>query len=108
VPAGELPFEFMLNALRLKDGFQLDEFTGATGLPADTVTHRLAELASRGLLDTEGGRYRPSSLGFRFLNDLIGAFLPEGNGRRTPGELYTAPSGVVSDNDFRHFVSEVR
>jgi oxygen-independent coproporphyrinogen-3 oxidase len=108
VPAAELPFEFMLNALRLTDGFGLDEFERATGLPAGVVAPRLAELASRGLLGIEGGRCRPSSLGFRFLNDLIGAFLPGENGRRTPAELYTAPGRGVSDKDFHDFVSEVR
>jgi oxygen-independent coproporphyrinogen-3 oxidase len=98
----------MMNALRLKEGFELEEFTRATGLPADAVENRLTQLASRGLLATASGRYRPSTLGYRFLNDLIGAFLPEENGRRTPGELCTAPSRIVSDKDFRHFVSEMR
>jgi putative oxygen-independent coproporphyrinogen III oxidase len=107
VPAAELPFEFMLNALRLTEGFRTADFERATGLAAAAVTPRLGEFASRGLVQTEGGRYRATGLGFRFLNDLVAGFLPDENGGRTPRELYTAPSRVVSERDFRDFVSEV-
>ena len=107
VPAAELPFEFMLNALRLTEGFRSADFERATGLAAATVMPRLGELASRGLVRAEGGRYRATVLGFRFLNDLVAGFLPDENGRRTPRELYTAPSRVVSERDFGDFVSEV-
>jgi putative oxygen-independent coproporphyrinogen III oxidase len=107
VPARELPFEFMLNVLRLAEGFTLAEFERATGLPAASMGQTLAALAARGLIEECEGRFRPTSTGFRFLNDLIAAFLPEENPRRDPGELYTAPSRFVSDRDFDHFVSEV-
>jgi len=107
VPGRELPFEFMLNVLRLVEGFTLADFERATGLPAASVRQPLAAQAARGLIEERDGSFRPSPTGFRFLNDLIAAFLPEENPRRGPGELYTAPSRFVSDRDFHHFVSEV-
>ncbi len=107
VPAAELPFEFMLNALRLAEGFRLADFERTTGLAAPVVTPKLADFAARGLVQEEDGRYRATALGFRFLNDLLAGFLPDEKTRRTPGELYTAPSRFVSERDFRDFVSEV-
>ena len=82
VPAAELPFEFMLNALRLVEGFTLGDFEGGTGLPASAVTPTLESLGRRGLVEREGDRFRPSSLGLRFLNDLQAAFLQEPAGGR--------------------------
>jgi putative oxygen-independent coproporphyrinogen III oxidase len=108
VPAAELSFEFMLNALRLTEGFTLEEFERATGLPGASVVPKLGELEARGLVCRRKGRYRASALGFRFLNDVLAAFLPDEISRRTPGELYTAPARYVSDRDFHDFVSEVR
>ena len=108
VPAAELPFEFMLNALRLAEGFRLADFERTTGLPAATVTadaRRLRRARPRGGRKTAA--IGATDLGFRFLNDLLAGFLPEENGRRAPGELYTAPSRFVPDRDFRDFVSEV-
>jgi oxygen-independent coproporphyrinogen-3 oxidase len=107
VPPGELPFEYMLNALRLVDGFRLAEFERATGLPATTLAPQLAELCARGLVQVDGGRCRATPLGFRFLNDLLAAFLPDENLRRAPAELYTAPSRFAPERDFRDIVSEV-
>ncbi len=107
VQARELPFEFMLNVLRLAEGFTLAEYEHATGLPATSIGPTLAAQAARGLVEERDGRFRPTPTGFRFLNELIAAFLPEENPRRGPGELYTAPSRFVSDRDFQHFVSEV-
>ena len=106
--ASELPFEFMLNALRLAEGFRIADFERATGLPAATVTGKLAEYAAKGLVHPQDGRYRATDLGFRFLNDLLAGFLPDETSRRASGELYTAPSRFVPDRDFRDFVSEVR
>jgi putative oxygen-independent coproporphyrinogen III oxidase len=108
VPAAELPFEFMLNALRLAEGFAPEDFERTTGLPAAAIEAILAGQAARGLIADSGGRYRPTPLGFRFLNDLVGAFLGDENTGRTPGELYTATVGRVPHMDFRHIVSEVR
>ncbi len=92
VPAADLPFEYMLNALRLNEGFTLADFERSTGLAAATVEARLAVLAARELLAEKGGRWTPTELGFRFLNDLQAAFLPTGDGVVGRGELYTAPS----------------
>jgi putative oxygen-independent coproporphyrinogen III oxidase len=107
VPA-ELPFEFMLNALRLVEGFETAGFERATGLSVSAIAGTLAGLAARGLLAADGGRWQATALGFRFLNDVLAAFLPDELPSRAPGELYTAPSRFVPDRDFRDFVSEVR
>ncbi|HET8692130.1 MAG TPA: radical SAM family heme chaperone HemW [Steroidobacteraceae bacterium] len=107
VPPAELPFEFLLNALRLKEGFSLAEFELATGLPAATLQAGLAAEASRGLVEERSGRVRATPLGFRFLNDLLAAFLPPekpGGGR---SELYTASAPGVSDRRFRDFVTDL-
>jgi coproporphyrinogen III oxidase-like Fe-S oxidoreductase len=76
VDAAELPFEFMLNALRLRTGFTLAEFEGATGQRAKVIRPTLAALEARGLLTADGACLQPTELGFRFLNDLMGEFLP--------------------------------
>ena len=76
VPAADLPFEFMLNALRLTDGFPSGEFERSTGLGADVVEPTLAEMEGRGLIERTSDLVRPTQLGFRFLNDLQAAFLP--------------------------------
>jgi oxygen-independent coproporphyrinogen-3 oxidase len=76
VPASDLPFEFMLNALRLNDGFALADFESRTGLGAGTVEPRLRAALERGLVEFEPPRWRASGLGRRFLNDLQAAFLP--------------------------------
>jgi len=107
VPASELPFEFMLNALRLHEGFTLADFERSTGLPPAAVLPTLSNFAGRALMSDFDGRYRPTALGFRFLNELIAGFLPDENARHGPGELYTAPSRLVPDRDFRRIVSEV-
>ena len=77
VSRADLPFEFMLNALRLKDGFRLQHFTERTGLPITTVQRSLAEAESRGLLVRDLDRVKPSARGFDFLNDLQALFLPD-------------------------------
>ena len=70
-------FEFMLNATRLVEGFSPADFERATGLPFERVAVRLAQPEVRRLIGDERGRWRPTSLGFRFLNDLQAHFLPE-------------------------------
>jgi coproporphyrinogen III oxidase-like Fe-S oxidoreductase len=84
VPAVELPFEFMLNALRLSGGFRLTDFERTTGLAAATVLPKLGDLAKRGLVESEADCYRATDLGFRFLNDLLAGFLPDQTDRRAP------------------------
>ena len=106
VPATELPFEFMLNALRLNEDFTLAAFEAKTGLLAGAIQPTLDALALRGLISLNGDRYTPTEPGFRFLNELQAAFLPGEKAGSGPGELYTAPSRFVPERDFRHFVSE--
>jgi oxygen-independent coproporphyrinogen-3 oxidase len=82
IPPEERPFEFMLNALRLVDGFDLAAFEARTGLPSFAVVPALETLAGRGLMEETGaGHWRPTALGQRFLNDLQAAFLPNRGGR---------------------------
>jgi oxygen-independent coproporphyrinogen-3 oxidase len=76
VARAELPFEFMLNALRLKDGFGLPAFSERTGLPPSALQAGLAAAEARGLLERDGARVWPSPRGFDFLNDLQALFLP--------------------------------
>ena len=74
----ELPFEFMMNALRLVDGFDQQLYESRTGLAWETVAANVGRLAGRGLLIRAGGvgGWQPTELGRRFLNDLIAEFLP--------------------------------
>jgi len=76
VTARDLPFEFMLNALRLNEGFSAECFEGRTGLSLDSVAAELEEAQRRGLLQAYPGGWQPTALGRRFLNDLLAAFLP--------------------------------
>jgi oxygen-independent coproporphyrinogen-3 oxidase len=75
----ELPFEFMLGALRLREGFGLALYSERTGLPLSSLEAALEVALQRGLLETEepAGVVRPSVRGFDFLSDLQGLFLPE-------------------------------
>jgi oxygen-independent coproporphyrinogen-3 oxidase len=72
----ELPFEFMLNALRLTSGVRLSLFAERTGLPLHVIQKELAEAERRGLLTRDHERMAPTDLGRRFLNDLLEIFLP--------------------------------
>ena len=77
VAVRELGFEYMLNVLRLADGFKMAEFTGRTGLEADAVMATLEKARDDGLLRESGaGHWQPTETGFRFLNDLQARFLP--------------------------------
>ena len=69
-------FEFMLNALRLKEGVLTTLFTERTGLPTHMLEPALSLAKQKNLLCDEKNRLKPTSLGFQFLNDLIGMFLP--------------------------------
>jgi putative oxygen-independent coproporphyrinogen III oxidase len=81
VPAAELPFEFMLNALRLVDGFDVALFSERTGLPFQIVRSRLEDVEKRGLVARDWKRIQPTERGRRFLNDLLEAFLPAGSSK---------------------------
>ena len=75
IPQKELGFEFMMNALRLTEGFNIDLFQERTGLPLITLKKSLAEAESKGLLIQDQARIKPTLLGQRFLNDLLAIFL---------------------------------
>ncbi|MDR2093761.1 MAG: radical SAM family heme chaperone HemW [Azoarcus sp.] len=77
VGAAELPFEFLMNALRLPDGVSWGLFRERTGLSPDVMADGLAEARARGLLDASPDRLRATARGQRFLNDLLQIFLPE-------------------------------
>ena len=90
VARADLPFEFMLNALRLREGFELARFGERTGLAPTAIAAPLAEAERRGLIERDLRRVRPTALGFDFLNDLVGLFLSEPvpaacEPRRVPG-----------------------
>ena len=75
VTRSALPFEFMLNALRLRDGFELVRFSERTGLPLSAIDATLAEAEQRGWIERDAASVRPSVRGFDFLNDLQALFL---------------------------------
>jgi len=77
VSAVELPFEFMLNALRLVEGFDAALFSERTGLSIARIEKPLMEVEAKGLLQRDWKRIRPTERGRRFLNDLLEAFLPD-------------------------------
>jgi len=78
VPVAELPFEFMLNALRLIEGFPVALFQERIGLPIHIVASQLAKAESDGLIERDLKRIRPSARGRLFLNELLAAFLDGG------------------------------
>ncbi|MGQ4584485.1 radical SAM family heme chaperone HemW [Lysobacter sp. F60174L2] len=71
------PFEFMLNALRLVDGFELATFEKRTGLAAAAIEPQLRSATERGWLRIDAGTVRPTELGRRFTNDVVALFLTE-------------------------------
>jgi oxygen-independent coproporphyrinogen-3 oxidase len=76
VSRADLPFEFMLNALRLPEGFALQDFTDRTGLPPSVLQEAIVKAQSSGLLHADPTHIRPTERGFDFLNDLQALFLP--------------------------------
>ncbi len=77
VAAADLPFEFMMNALRLNEGFDAALFEERTSLPLLVIRRELEEAERKGLLLRDGQRIAPTALGRRFLNDLLEIFLRE-------------------------------
>jgi oxygen-independent coproporphyrinogen-3 oxidase len=75
VARADLPFEFMLNALRLREGFALQDFVARTGLPLSTIAQPLAEAQAKGLVERDFARVKPTERGFDFLSDLQALFL---------------------------------
>jgi putative oxygen-independent coproporphyrinogen III oxidase len=112
VPARELPFEFMLNALRLTGGFDAATFPERTGLDWQEIAAPMEAAIARGLILCTATGYRPSELGLRFLNDVLLGFMPEspklpgasalstgvsGAGTGNSRPLFTAPGRVVGE-----------
>jgi oxygen-independent coproporphyrinogen-3 oxidase len=77
IDAREIAFEFMLNALRLVEGFESDLYAARTGLPIAAIAAPLAEAEKRGLIERSATRIRPTARGRLFLNELIALFLAE-------------------------------
>lgn len=77
IAPAQRPFEFMLNALRLVDGFALADFRARCGLPVDAIAAPLAQALDCGWLVRSGDRVVPTALGRRFGNDVIALFLAD-------------------------------
>ena len=71
------PFEFMLNALRLNQGFVLADFEAWTGLPGSRIADRLMQASAQGWLTVVDERVAPTELGRRFTNDVVALFLEQ-------------------------------
>jgi putative oxygen-independent coproporphyrinogen III oxidase len=76
VPREQIAFEFMLNALRLREGFALTQFMERTGLPLTAIEQPLREAEAKGLIERDFARVKPTQRGFDFLSDLQQLFLP--------------------------------
>jgi putative oxygen-independent coproporphyrinogen III oxidase len=88
VARDDLAFEFAMNAFRLVEGFPDELFASRTGLDPTELERALAQLATRGLLERNPGRWRASAKGFRFLNEILVELLPEPeNAGPIPGAL---------------------
>ncbi len=77
VARSDLPFEFALNALRLRGGFTLAQFTERTGLPITAIQSALHKAEAKGLIERDFSSVRPTVRGFDFLSDLQELFLAE-------------------------------
>ena len=75
IPAKDLPFEFMLNTLRLTDGVDTVTFSERTGLPLNVVSKGLDEASKKGLLDLNPNKLKATEQGLRYLNNLQEMFL---------------------------------
>ncbi len=84
VDPADLPFEFAMNALRLAEGFPLPLFAERTGLAFSAIEAPLARAEALGLVERDAFRVRPTLRVRRFLNDLLGLFLPEA---KSPGKV---------------------
>jgi len=98
IGADELTFEFMLNALRLTDGFDAELFAARTGLEWHPVEQRLRAASERGLLEPTPAGFRPSPRGLRFLNELLLGFLPETPKKSVSSRLSMAMPELRGDN----------
>ncbi|MDR0275324.1 MAG: radical SAM family heme chaperone HemW [Burkholderiaceae bacterium] len=72
----DLPFEYMLNALRLKNGFTLRDYMEKTGMPINSIAKQLEKAEQNGWLAATAGGWQPTARGFDFLSDVQTLFLP--------------------------------
>jgi oxygen-independent coproporphyrinogen-3 oxidase len=77
VSRADLPFEFMLNALRLREGFALRDFAERTGLAATAISAALEQAERKGLIERDVFSVRPTERGYDFLSDLQSLFLAD-------------------------------
>ncbi len=75
IATADLPLEFMLNVLRLQEGFTAAQFEAATGLGFEVVQKQVESLQNKALLSEEGGVIRPTEKGQQFLNSVLEEFL---------------------------------
>lgn len=85
IAAEDRPFEFMMNALRLRDGVDAASFAERTGLADAAIADTVRRARERGWLVSEPARIATTDLGWRYLNDVIAAFLPDGRGPKAEG-----------------------
>ena len=85
VSRDDLPFEFMLNALRLREGFAPAQFTERTGLAPSAIELPLQEAERKGLIERDLTWIQPTERGFDFLSDLQGLFLASGSSPAASG-----------------------
>jgi oxygen-independent coproporphyrinogen-3 oxidase len=71
----------MLNALRLRHGFRLVDFSERTGLPVTVISSALEQAQQRGWIERDLQMVRPTEKGFDFLSDLQALFLPDDGGQ---------------------------
>ncbi len=74
IKTDQIIFEFMLNSLRLKQGFEIQTFEQNTGLNVSLISTRCEQAIAEGLLQRKGESYAPTERGYLFLNDLINLF----------------------------------
>jgi putative oxygen-independent coproporphyrinogen III oxidase len=77
ISSAEIPFEFMLNVLRLVEGFPVTLFEERTGLPVTTIQKQIEKAEQAGLIERDWKRIRPTARGQRFLNELLELFLQQ-------------------------------
>ncbi|HEX5162517.1 MAG TPA: radical SAM family heme chaperone HemW [Steroidobacteraceae bacterium] len=82
VEVRDLPFEFAMNGFRLVEGFSDELFEARTGLKVEVLERELARQREDGLVQRSLGRWRATAKGFRFLNDILVALLPDTESRR--------------------------
>ena len=71
----ELGFEFMMNALRLTEGFDIDLFQLRTGLPIQHIEKTIKTAKEKALIEINQNIIKPTIMGQRFLNELLQLFL---------------------------------